>query len=52
MIASNGRPSIIDMIVEKYLKQKSKERAYRELAEDLAPIILLHGGEKSENILC
>jgi len=50
MIASNGRPSIIDMIVERYLRQKSKKKAYRELAEDLAPIILLHGGEESEGL--
>jgi len=50
MIASNGRPSIIDMIVERYLMQKSREKAFRELAEDLAPIILLHGGEGSEGL--
>jgi len=41
MIASNGRPSIIDMIVERYLRQRSREKAFRELAEDLAPIILM-----------
>jgi len=41
MIASNGRPSIIDIIVERYLRQRSREKAFRELAEDLAPIILM-----------
>ncbi len=40
MIAFHGRPTMIDMIAEKYLRQKSRERAFRELAEDLALITM------------